>query len=168
MIKVGSNESEVIYQTTPNHAVVKESYSWSKLNKENFIARKKVDWSIFHDGSTIPIPFHEDFEWANQHQHLERGEKHQVTLRVNEQMFDAQLVNVDRVNVNSDTIQLIYGKNIADLFKSVFHSSYEYIRDQRKHNPNKTIIVPDERAEYIEFYKTDKAFIYELKFNYIW
>ena len=105
-----------------------------------------MDWSIFQDGSTIPIPFHEDFERANQHQHLERGEKHKVTLIVNEQTFDSQLVNVDRVNVKSDTIQLIYGKDIADLFKSVFHSSYEYIRDQRQQNPNKTIIVPDDTS----------------------
>ena len=96
---------------------------------------------------------------------MERGEKQKVTLLVKEQILDAYLVNVDRTNVKSDTIQLVYSKNVADLFISVFHTSYEFIKEQRKLNPGKTIIVPDDRAEYIEFYKTDEPFVYRLNFS---
>ncbi|WP_394234147.1 McrB family protein [Niallia oryzisoli] len=160
-VELKENNKEIEYKITNDYMVIKEAYSWSKLDKENMIARKKVDWSIFQDGSTIPIEFHNDFESAN-NKHLERGEKHQLTLLIDDITYDGTLVNVDRTNAKSDTLQLIYGKDVTELLKSVFHISYEYIREQRKENPNKTIVVPDERAEYIEFYETDQPFVYRL------
>ena len=62
---------KTIYKPTNQNFVIKESSSWSKLNKENMIGRKKVDWSMLREGTTIPIEFHQDFEKANHGRHIE-------------------------------------------------------------------------------------------------
>jgi hypothetical protein len=151
------------YQPARYEMVIKENSSWTKLNKSKMIARKKVDWSTFHDGSTIPLEFHEDFETANNHKHLNRGEKHKVTLMFDVHQYEATLVNVNR-KVKSDTLQLLYGKDLKDLLKTVFKSSYDYIKQNRKEGEKKSIVVPDELAEYIEFYETGEPFVYQMKF----
>ncbi len=162
-INIDNKKKEVEYQPTNNSMLVKEVSSWSKIDKVNLIGRKKVDWSMLKEGTTIPIQFHNDFEMANHGRHLELGEKEKVTFIINDKKLDAILTNVDR-KVNADTLQLKYGKEVAELFKSVFHSSYDFINEQREMNSNKSIVVPDDRAEYIEFYKTDHPFVYRLNF----
>ena len=153
---------KTIYKPTNQNFVIKEASSWSKLNKKNMIGRKKVDWSMLREGTTIPIEFHQDFEKANHGRHIELHEKESVVLIINDQGYDAVLTNVNR-KMNGDTLQLKYGKRVTDLFQSQFHLSLEYIEEQRKLNPNKSIVVPDDQAEYIEFYETDEPFTYQLK-----
>jgi len=43
----------------------KQVRSWSKDDRSDLIASKKVDWSVFEYGSQIPLEFHEDFVAAN-------------------------------------------------------------------------------------------------------
>ena len=151
------------YSTQSRHMLIKEVSSWSKFDKEKMIGRKKVDWSTFHDGSTIPINFHEDFEKANDYRHLERGEKEKVTLILGNEHYEATLVNVNR-KVNSDTLQILFGKELKALLKNVFITSYEYLEKFRYENEKKYGVVPDELAEYIEFYETGEPFKYRMKF----
>ena len=51
--------------------VLKHKASWSKpAGLKGLIGRKKVDWSIFQDGTPIPAEFHEDFEEANHYESI--------------------------------------------------------------------------------------------------
>ena len=152
---------KMINKPTNQNFVIKEASSWTKLNNINMIGRKKVDWSIFREGTTIPNEFHQDFEKANHGRHLELGEKESVVLIINDQNYDAVLSNVNR-KINGDTLQLKYGKSVSDLFQSQFQLSLKYIEEQRKLNPNKAIVVPDDEAEYIDFYQTEKPFVYKV------
>ena len=46
--------------------VVKTVRSWSKPEGiPDLLGRKRVDWSVFVDGTAIPLEFHEDFREAN-------------------------------------------------------------------------------------------------------
>jgi 5-methylcytosine-specific restriction enzyme B len=141
------------------HHVIKEMSSWSKFNKENMIGRKKVDY--FSRWFNDPIDFHEDFEKANNFRHLYRGVKGKVVLLLNDKQFDATLSNVNR-KINSYTLKMSYGKDLNELLKTVFKSSFQYLKDSSK-NDKKSIVVPGEIAEYIEFYKTREPFRYRMK-----
>src|SRR5690606_21457115 len=123
---------------------------WSKLDIPGLIARKLVDYSIFLYGSHIPIEFHEDFNDANGSIILNRGESRVVTLIIEDKEFNAVLINVDRKNVEADTLQLRYDGNndLKDLLKERFRRSYEYIEQNKV--GKQPVIVPDLDAEYME------------------
>ena len=133
----------------------------------DLIARKKVDWSIFDFGSTIPQGFHKEFEIANKSIALNRGEKKEVLLIIAESEYSARLINIDRKDVPSDSLQIRYDQNkeLKELIKSVFYSSFNILSGIRRHRKGEQLAhVPDEKAEYIEFYKTGEPFKYKLKF----
>jgi 5-methylcytosine-specific restriction protein B len=143
---------------------LKQVRSWSKPEKPNLIARKKVDWSIFINGSHIPLDFHEDFEAANQGYRIHQGDRHHVQLIIRGEAYSAVLSNYNRQGA-SESFQLRYDHNKAlkDLLVEVFKNSYTYIESQKASNSEqKNIHVPDSSSEYIEFYQTDKPFVYEV------
>jgi energy-coupling factor transporter ATP-binding protein EcfA2 len=148
---------------------IKQNRSWSKPdNIPGLIARKKVDWSIFVYGSHIPLDFHEDFEEANQGIHVEVGTKEKFDLIIDGKTYEAILVNIDRKAVDYDTLQIRYDSNeeLKEFLKKKFKTSYEYLKDKRDNegeDSRKQHNVPDELAEYIEFYETGAPFKYELK-----
>ncbi|WP_210366656.1 hypothetical protein [Bacillus sp. REN3] len=146
--------------------MLKQVRSWSKIDTLGMIARKKVDWSIFLNGSHIPIEFHVDFEEANNGKHLNRGERQKIYLKISDKEYEAQLVNVDRKEIASDSLQLRYDQNkdLKELLLNTFDYSYNRINSHRLRNEKKTIVLPDEEAEYIEFYKTERPFVYRVEF----
>lgn len=78
-------------------------------------------------------------------------------------MFNATLRNVDRKNAMSDTLQLVYGKELKEFFKDIFISSYNYIMQNREEGQKNYIVVPDGIAEFIEFYDTGEPFTYRME-----
>lgn len=146
--------------------MIKQSYSWSKPDdKPNLIGIKKVDWSVFEYGSTIPSEFHADFDEANGGYHLAKGDKHEIKLIFDDRAFDALLVNVDRKNIG-DTYQIRYDNNkeLKTFLKEMLNSSYRYLLEVRSVNENtkKVAHVPDEISEFMEFYQTGTPFIYRV------
>ncbi|MBH0174252.1 AAA family ATPase [Fictibacillus sp. 23RED33] len=146
--------------------MIKEKRSWSKTHSQ-MIARKKVDWSIFSNGSHIPIEFHVDFEEANHGAHVNRGEKYNIKLILDDEVYDAQLTNVDRKGVSVDSLQIRYDNNaeLKQVLLTTFNKSYEYIRERRIENEKQQVHVPLDQAEYIEFYKTENPFVYTIKLD---
>ncbi|GGH74936.1 hypothetical protein GCM10010978_14270 [Compostibacillus humi] len=148
---------------------MKKIRSWSKPYLRNIIGRKKVDWSMFEHGSTIPKQFYEDFTEANQHQSVKVGESVPVKLIHNNRSYKASLRYVDRSRSNMEPVlQLRYDTNreLKELIKNVFSTSYRYINNQRNgEKQKKSVNVPDEIAEFIDFYKTDKPFVYKMEFQ---
>ncbi|MBH0160452.1 McrB family protein [Fictibacillus sp. 26RED30] len=146
--------------------MIKEKRSWSKPHSQ-MIARKKIDWSIFSNGSHIPIEFHEDFEEANHGTHVNRGEKYRIKLILDDEVYDAQLTNVDRKGVSVDSLQIRYDNNaeLKQVLLTTFNKSYEYIRERKLENEKQQIHVPMDQAEYIEFYKTENPFVYTIELD---
>ncbi|MGG6309221.1 McrB family protein [Paenibacillus macerans] len=132
----------------------------------NLIGIKKVDWSIFEYGSTIPNDFVRFFNQANRGELVEVGEGKQLTLIYNGAHYQASLRNVDQSSVGRATIQIRYhSPEIKELMQSVFKASYDYIIKRKPQDPGnkKQVPVPDEIAEFIEFYSTDEPFKYEMR-----
>jgi len=145
--------------------------SWSRPARiPNLIGRKRVDWSIFRYGSQIPVEFHQFFEAANDGQHLKKGESHEVQLIFEGRTFDAKLTNRDR-GVETDTLILDWQGNneFRELLISRLSSSYTYLVNERKikeelGSGGSYIKIPDNKAEYIDFIRTDTPFTYLVNF----
>ena len=58
---------------------------------ESYIYRKEVDWSLLHEGLTIPVRLQVAFRSLLKG--IERGVGRKVTLLVNGQPFEAMLIN---------------------------------------------------------------------------
>ncbi|GIP60803.1 McrB family protein [Paenibacillus woosongensis] len=132
----------------------------------NLIGRKKVDWSIFEYGSAIPNDFILFFDQANHGEVIEVGNPQRLTLIWENKRYQAVLRIADQKGVGRDKFQMNYRSNeIKELMKSVFRSTYEYMLElkDKDSGSRKQISVPNELAEYIEFYSTDKPFVYGMK-----
>lgn len=143
--------------------------SWSKPNNEqNFIARKKVDWSIFEYGTHIPVEFIEDFDKANAGKHVNPGERHDVTLIINGKRYTAALSNIKRKGMDIDTLQIRYDSNneLKRFLIDELQFSYGYLNTERskkkEENDRGKVIVPDSMAEYLDFYETEEPFCYRV------
>ncbi|SCW71076.1 AAA domain (dynein-related subfamily) [Paenibacillus tianmuensis] len=163
--------------------MIKKVRSWSKDSSIlNLIGKKKVDWSVFEYGSHIPIEFHIDFIEANGSEKIEVGKSKRIQLIFGTHTYDASLSNIDQRSANREALQLRYDSNkeLKALMMSTFKSTYDYIAAARSKSsgspkaasrsrsngdsPKEQIKVPDEQAEYIEFYATGVPYRYEIKF----
>ncbi|WP_051296759.1 AAA family ATPase [Anaeroarcus burkinensis] len=141
------------------------STSWSKAEGiDNLIGRKRVDWSVFQYGTHIPLDMIDAFVGANAGKRLERGEKQAIVLLFKDVEYPAILTNIDRKGVDVDTLQIRYSDAaLKEAFRESFSVSYDYILQQREGREDKSqIVVPDEFAEYLDFYDTRVPFKYKL------
>lgn len=146
--------------------VGKSVRSWSKPEGiPGLIGRKRVDWSVFVDGTAIPLEFHEDFREANGGRTLARGESHEIHLVVAGKPFVAELVSKNRATP-SDTLQIRYDSNAAlrELLAQQFHLAYDYLvceRARRKEVGRRLfLLVPAPLTAYMDFIATGVAFRY--------
>jgi 5-methylcytosine-specific restriction protein B len=151
--------------------MIKQVRSWSKDSSiPNLIGKKKVDWSIFENGSHIPSEFHIDFVEANGGEKIPVGESRKVTLLVGNENYEATLFHLDQKSNDRTAIHLRYDGNrtLKSFLAEVFKHSYEFLQKERSafSDPEKRVQVkvPDEQAEYIEFYSTGVPYRYELRF----
>jgi len=80
-----------------------------EIRKPELILHKLIDFSIFNDGTTLPIPTHDMVDNLLGF-HLFPGDRIKIKLIVDDQKYDARIVNADR-KVKSDTYQLRYDSN---------------------------------------------------------
>ncbi|QQZ63261.1 AAA family ATPase [Paenibacillus sonchi] len=152
--------------------MIKQLRSWWKDTEiHNLIGRKKVDFSIFRDGTHIPVEFHPDFLEANQGQQPNLGEGIKVKLIYEDRNYEATLFKIDQVSASREALQLRYNGNqmLKDLFIETFKHSYSYIMQERTNQladdaKKPQVVVPEDQAEYIDFYATGIPFEYRLEF----
>lgn len=145
---------------------MKNVRSWSKPeNFKNIIGVKKVDWSIFEYGTHIPIEFHVDFAEANENQPIDIGSSVKVDLLIDDETFKANLSNISRKDSEKGSLQLRYDTNheLKEKFKKIFQTSYKYLKENKEEKSKKPVHTPEHLEEFIEFYKTDKPFVYRLR-----
>lgn len=101
------------------------------------LASKRVDWSILHEGLTIPIRNHEAVNNSFR-THLKPGEKLAVKLKLDGRVYQAILTNVgfsrDKYPEHSDILQIRWTKNspLAKHIRQVFAYSFQTLEAYRK------------------------------------
>ncbi|MCL6605294.1 MAG: AAA family ATPase [Paenibacillus sp.] len=152
--------------------MIKQLRSWWKDTEiPNLIGRKKVDFSIFRDGTHIPVEFHPDFLEANQGQQPNLGEGIMVKLIYEDRNYEATLFKIDQVSASREALQLRYNGNqtLKDFLIETFSHSYSYIMQERTNqladdSKKPQVVVPEDQAEYIDFFATGVPFEYRLEF----
>lgn len=137
------------------------------MDSEQYIYKKEVDWSLLHEGFTIPVSFQFRFHELIG-QDLKRGNSKDITLLVGNKPYTAQLKNQDfdqsRYPTHKDLLQIRYTKNspLADILRSVFNSSYEFLKTKRSElGQNYHLIkLPESIKEYLVLYTSDSADIF--------
>ncbi|OKP95030.1 McrB family protein [Paenibacillus sp. P46E] len=152
--------------------MIKQLRSWWKDTEiPDLIGRKKVDFSIFRDGTHIPVEFHPDFLEANQGQQPNLGEGLKVKLIYDNRNYEATLIKIDQVSASREALQLRYNGNqtLKDFLIGNFAHSYSYIMQERENlktddAKRPQVVVPEDQAEYIDFFATGVPFEYRLEF----
>jgi 5-methylcytosine-specific restriction enzyme B len=149
--------------------MIKTNRSWWKDDTiPNLIGRKQIDWSIFEYGTHIPMDFHGGFFTANQNIEVPLGQSQRVVLIAEGNQFECNLSRINQKKQNREALQIRYDTNseLKDYMIARFNSTYNYLLQKRSQvaSTRNPITVPEQFAEYLEFYATDKPFVYELKF----
>jgi len=149
--------------------MIKKNRSWWKDDTiPNLIGRKQIDWSMFEYGTQIPIEFHTDFAIANQNMDIPLGESQKILLITIDEQFECNLSRINQRKQNREALQVRYDNNseLKEYMIARYSSSYNYLLHKRSQatSTKNPIAVPEQFAEYLEFYSTDKPFEYELKF----
>ena len=131
---------------------------------ECYIYKKEVDWSLLHQGFSIPITFQIVFQTAIKNM-ISRGQSKEVLFIIDGVQYPVKLINQkfdeEKFSNHKDVLQIRYNpsSNIAVKFRELFNYTYSFVAHQRKlrndeHN-KKIIKIPPSEAEYIAVYMTD-------------
>lgn len=132
------------------------------ITTENYVCKKEVDWSVLHEGLTLPFENQVVFGQI-MGRFLRRGESKDINLVLNGKTYKAKINNVnfnERHNRKKDTLQIRYTKNsdLAKILRQYFIKSYNYIKEVReKRDPSDRSIVKLQEGykEYLVIYTTE-------------
>jgi len=133
-----------------------------------YIYKKEVDWSVLHEGFTVPVGRQELF-YASINLNLGHGDRKAIKLLVDGHEFDAVLTNLgfDREKYldHPDMLQIRYQKNgnLSKHLQTVFASSFSTIaaiKSSGRLRSKQRVRLPESEREYMAIYSTvrDDAF----------
>ena len=129
-----------------------------------FIMQKTVDWSLLHDGMTIPVSACALLK-AWDEPILTHGVGKDIKVLIDGELYDAKLKNQNFEQSNwaghKDVIQIRYGRQspLAVKLRTVFKKSYDYLFAQKQllGKSKRQILLPDDIHEYIRLYLTTSS-----------
>ena len=132
-----------------------------------YIYKKEVDWSVLHEGFTVPVG-RQGLFYANINRNLQHGERKDITLLIEGREFDAKLINqnVDRANY-PEHLQVRYKRNseLSKYLQAVFYSSYSAIaaiKSSGRLRPKQPVRLPELEREYMAIYSTAREDTFEV------
>lgn len=128
--------------------------------KDDFLYKKEVDWSLLREGFSIPVEFQESVQ--NHIGRLIRGQSKMIRFVIRTQSFGARAINQlfdeKKYAGHSDVFQVRYSpkSGLALKFREIFTKSYailKALRHEAKRTGNsKQVRVPDGAREYLVLY----------------
>lgn len=137
-----------------------------------FVYKKRIDWSLLHEGTTIPITIQQKF-LCQATGFLNRGQSKTINLILEGKTYKAKLINQlfdsYKYKNRSDIIQIRYNStsDIAIEIRKIFIKSFEYLRLQKEiakeNGIKKNITLPDKINESIAILTTEYPDTYALE-----
>jgi len=127
-----------------------------------YLYKKEVDWSVLHEGLTIPVTKQGLF-YENINLKLAHGERKAIKLLIDGREFPATLTNLGfnrkKYPDHPDQLQIRYSKtsDLSKHLKAVFSSSFTLIaaiKASGKLTLKQPVKLPEDKREYIAFYST--------------
>lgn len=139
-------------------------------DRNEYIYKMEVNWSLLTEGMTLPIENHIVFGRL-MNGFLKKGEQKPIHIYLNGKMYDAKIVNVNfnpKFNRRTDVLQIRYPKNgaLAQELQRIYAASYQYFLNARKLRPEGSRSIPklpEEAKEYLVIYTTIYDDTYEFE-----
>lgn len=100
------------------------------IEQHNYVYKKEVDWSLLHQGLSIPVNIQVVFQ-NTVNRFISRGQSKDIFLILEEKTYKAKLVN-QKIDENkypkrTDILQIRYNPqgDIAEKLRSIFNASYK-------------------------------------------
>lgn len=137
--------------------------------EESYIYRKEVDWSLLHEGLTIPLRLLVAFRSLLDG--YDRGVGRKITLLVDNQPFEAQLINQafdkEKYVRHADVVQIRFStkSGLPQKLQKIFSVSYDYLRDERERVQGRKVFVrlPEDAREYFVLYATTQPDVFHVE-----
>lgn len=131
---------------------------------ESYIYRKEVDWSLLHEGLTIPV--HLQVTFRSLLNDYERGVGRRVTLLVDGQPYEVMLINqnFDREKYarHADMVQIRFTakSGLPQKLRQLFPASYAYLKKERGQLLKRKVRLPEDSREYFVLYTTARPEVF--------
>jgi predicted restriction endonuclease len=132
------------------------------IQKDTYIYKKEIDWSVLHYGLNIPVSIQLLF-YHSIKEFLRKGDNKNITLIFDGEEFKAKLTNIyfdeKKYPNHKELLQIRYSKNsaIAKKLREIFYKSNSYLQVEKAKliNSRTPIKVPDKIKEFLVLYTTD-------------
>lgn len=141
-----------------------------RMESENYVYKKEIDWSTLMEGFTLPLDNQVIF-LRNMENFLQRGQSKIIHFFMNGKTYDAKIVNMNNSveKRKKDAYQIRYPRNgeLSQALQQYFFKSMSYIkmiRENRDPKDRSYIKMPDGLKEYLAIYTTEyeDTFLLEL------
>ena len=132
-----------------------------RMELENYVYKKEIDWSTLMEGFTLPLDNQVIF-LRNMENFLQRGQSKIIHFFMNGKPYDAKIVNMNNSveKRRKDAYQIRYSRNgeLSQALQQYFFKSMSYIkmiRESRDPKDRSYIKMPDGLKEYLAIYTTE-------------
>lgn len=132
-----------------------------RMELENYVYKKEIDWSTLMEGFTLPLDNQVIF-LRNMENFLQRGQSKIIHFFMNGKTYDAKIVNMNNSveKRRKDAYQIRYSRNgeLSQALQQYFFKSMSYIkmiRESRDSKDRSYIKMPDGLKEYLAIYTTE-------------
>lgn len=132
-----------------------------RMESENYVYKKEIDWSTLMEGFTLPLDNQVIF-LRNMENFLQRGQSKIIHFFMNGKTYDAKIVNMNNSveKRKKDVYQIRYPRNgeLSQALQQYFFKSMSYIkmiRENRDPKDRSYIKMPDGLKEYLAIYTTE-------------
>lgn len=132
-----------------------------RMELENYVYKKEIDWSTLMEGFTLPLDNQVIF-LRNMENFLQRGQSKIIHFFMNGKTYDAKIVNMNNSveKRKKDAYQIRYSRNgeLSQALQQYFFKSMSYIkmiRESRDPKDRSYIKMPDGLKEYLAIYTTE-------------
>ena len=132
-----------------------------RMELENYVYKKEIDWSTLMEGFTLPLDNQVIF-LRNMENFLQRGQSKIIHFFMNGKTYDAKIVNMNNSveKRKKDAYQIRYSRNgeLSQALQQYFFKSMSYIkmiRESRDPKDKSYIKMPDGLKEYLAIYTTE-------------
>ena len=132
-----------------------------RMESENYVYKKEIDWSTLMEGFTLPLDNQVIF-LRNMENFLQRGQSKIIHFFMNGKTYDAKIVNMNNSieKRKKDAYQIRYPRNseLSQALQQYFFKSMSYIkmiRESRDSKDRSYIKLPDGLKEYLAIYTTE-------------
>jgi hypothetical protein len=128
--------------------------------KDCFLYKKEVDWSLLHEGFSIPVEFQKSVQ--DHVGRIARGQSKRIRFAIKTQLFDARVINQafdeKKYAGHPDVFQVRYAPTslLALKLREIFEKSYVVLKtlrhEAKKAECRKQVRVPEGAREYLVLY----------------